>query len=53
MVFSAGGFLLGSVELPQRFEPMIITSDRILGVWRDGLDTEHVWLLELTKPGRD
>jgi hypothetical protein len=52
MVFSAGGFLLGGVVLPDAFEPHAITEDRIAGVWRDDVGTEYVWLLSIDKPGR-
>jgi len=48
-VLSPSGGLLGSVRLPSRFEPMSITSSQVVGVWRDGLDVEYVWVLELRK----
>lgn len=48
-VISPSGVLLGSVDLPERFEPMSVSASRIAGVWRDEFDVEYVWVLELTK----
>ena len=48
-VISTSGVLLGSVDLPERFEPMSVSATRIAGVWRDDFDVEYVWVLELNK----
>ena len=40
---------VGDVHLPAAFTPMEITSDRMLGVWRDELDVETVRAYELTR----
>ena len=49
-VFDSSGVLLGGVKLPQGLDPKHISSDFVLGVWRDELDVEHVRLYELEKP---
>jgi hypothetical protein len=40
---------VGDMHLPTAFTPMEITSDRMLGVWRDELDVETVRAYELTR----
>lgn len=49
-VFDSSGAWLGNVEMPDRFRVLEIGSDWVLGIWRDGLDVEHVRLYELLKP---
>jgi len=46
-VYDDKGRLLGEVEMPDRFQPMEIGTDYILGVWKDALDVEHVHLYDL------
>jgi hypothetical protein len=41
-VFSHRGVLLGTVVLPERFEPLEFGLDHVLGVWRDEMDVEFV-----------
>lgn len=41
-VFSHQGVLLGTVVLPERFEPLDFGLDHVLGVWRDEMDVEFV-----------
>ncbi len=48
-VFSSAGVFLGSVDFPERFIPMYISSTRIGGVWRDNMDVEYVWVLDLVR----
>lgn len=48
-VIAPSGALLGSVDLPERFDPMYISATRVAGVWRDELDVEYVWVLEISK----
>lgn len=47
-VFEADGRYAGVVELPARFTPMTITTDRIYGVFRDEFDVQYVRVLSLT-----
>lgn len=49
-VFDPEGRMLGSVALPDRFRPMQIGSDFVLGVWSDDLDVQHVRMYRLEKP---
>jgi hypothetical protein len=49
-VFGPDGRLLTHVSLPERFTPLQIGADFVLGVWRDELDVEYVQLLCLLKP---
>jgi hypothetical protein len=48
-VFEATGRYLGTVELPDRFEPFEIGEDYVLGVQKDELDIERLLLLPLDK----
>lgn len=48
-VFGPSGSFLGTVELPQRFVPLEIGADYVLGVQKDELDLEYVLLLPLLK----
>jgi hypothetical protein len=49
-VFEAEGRWLGTVALPERFRPTHIGSDRMLGVWLDDLDVQHVRVHRIVKP---
>lgn len=48
-LFDAGGRLLGSVEVPDRFRIEDVRADRVLGVWRDSLDVERLRLFRLAR----
>jgi hypothetical protein len=48
-VFDAEGRMLGAVSMPDRFRPMRIGGDSVLGVWKDELDVEHVRMYRLEK----
>ena len=49
-VFSADGVWLGDVKFPDRFRPLEIGDDYVLGRFGDELDVEHVQIWELVKP---
>jgi hypothetical protein len=51
-VFDPQGRLLGLVRLPERFRPMHIGADFVLGVAVDDLEVERVRMYSLQKPGR-
>ena len=46
-VFDAEGRFMGVLALPDRFQPLRVSGDRIYGVWRDELDVQHVMVLSL------
>jgi hypothetical protein len=46
-VYDADGRLLGPIDLPPRFTPMVWHSDAVYGRWLDGLDRAHVVKLAL------
>jgi hypothetical protein len=48
-VFDPEGRMLGAVSMPDRFRPMRIGGDSVLGVWKDDLDVEHVRMYRLEK----
>lgn len=48
-VFDGSGAPLGSVELPPRFTPSQVTSDRIIGIWRDNDDVPHIRVHRLVR----
>jgi hypothetical protein len=50
-VHDAEGRLLARIALPERFRPLHIGTDFILGVDRDELDVEHVQLFRLIRDG--
>ncbi len=52
-VFSREGVLLGTVVMPEGFEPMDFGSDYVLGVWKDAQDVEFVRLYTLCAGARD
>lgn len=47
-VFSRDGERLGEVATPERFQPVDIGDDYVLGLFRDELDVEYVRLYTLT-----
>lgn len=49
-VFTADGTWLGDIEFPDRFRPLEIGDDYVLGRFGDQLDVEHVQIWELVKP---
>jgi hypothetical protein len=49
-VFTPEGTWLGDVEFPDRFRPLEIGDDYVLGRFGDELDVEHIQLWELVKP---
>ncbi len=48
-VFDPEGHYLGDVTMPERFQPLEIGGDYVLGLWKDDLDVEHVRLYALRK----
>lgn len=46
-VFDSTGVFLGPVDFPKRFAPHDIWSDRVIGVWRDSDDVQHVQVYAL------
>jgi hypothetical protein len=44
-VFDAQGRFLGVLALPERFQPLRVSGNRLYGVWRDELDVQHVMVL--------
>jgi hypothetical protein len=50
-VFGPDGRWLGNVAFPDRFSPLEIGPDYVLGRWADPLDVEHVQVRSLVKPG--
>ncbi len=50
-VFDAEGRFLGTIEMPERFQPIRFQDDRIYGIWRDELDVQRVWVLALDRGG--
>ncbi len=48
-VYDALGRYLGDVTMPERFQPMEIGADYVLGLWKDDLDVEQVRLYGLRK----
>lgn len=49
-VFDATGRMLGGMALPDRFRPMHIGRDFIVGIWKDEMDVEYVRMYNLEKP---
>ncbi len=49
-VFTPDGVWLGEIAFPDRFRPLEIGSDYVLGRFGDELDVEHIQLWELLKP---
>jgi len=48
-VFDSGGTWLGRVTIPERFSPLEIGRESVLGVWQDALDVHHVQIRSLTR----
>lgn len=48
-VFGSDGTLLGEVELPARFLPLVFGADAVAGVYRDDADVEYVHVYEIRK----
>jgi hypothetical protein len=49
-VFGTTGAWLGTVDLPERFTPLDIGSDRLAGVWRDPDGVDHLRVYALERP---
>ena len=49
-VFDGGGVWLGDTVFPDRFRPLEIGDDYVLGRFGDDLDVEHIQIWELVKP---
>ncbi len=47
-VFDGEGRLLGQIELPAKFTPLLVRGDDMWGVWRDDLDVQYVVRLHVT-----
>ena len=53
-VFDRQGRFLGTLEMPDRFQPLRFLGDRIYGIWRDEMDVQYVVKLRITGlPGLD
>jgi hypothetical protein len=53
-VFDGRGRYLGSLDMPERYQPVRFLGDRIYGIWRDDLDVQYVMQLRITGlPGAD
>lgn len=50
-VFTGDGVWLGEVVFPDRFRPLEIGDDYVLGRFGDELNVEHIQIWELVKPG--
>lgn len=48
-VIDRSGAPLGPIELPPRFTPSQVTSDRIVGIWKDDDDVSHVRVHRLVR----
>ncbi|MDZ4673599.1 MAG: hypothetical protein SGI84_04030 [Gemmatimonadota bacterium] len=48
-VFDATGRLQGWVDMPERFQPTQIRSGKVIGIWRDQDDVEHVRVYALNR----
>ena len=46
-VFDPSGRFLGSLDMPDRFQPLRFQGDRIYGIWRDDLDVQYVLILRV------
>ena len=49
-VFTREGVWLGNVSFPDRFRPLEIGDDYVIGRFGDELDVEHIQIWELVKP---
>ncbi len=53
-VFDRQGRFPGTLEMPDRFQPVRFLPDRIYGIWRDEMDVQYVLKLRITGlPGLD
>lgn len=50
LVFTSDGRWLGTIAAPARFRITQLQSDRVVGVWQDALDVEHVQVRPLLHP---
>jgi hypothetical protein len=41
-IFDSEGRFLGTLELPERFQPVRVIDNHIYGIWRDDLDVQYV-----------
>lgn len=48
-VFDATGRLQGWVDMPERFQPTQIRNNKVIGIWRDQDDLEHVRVYGLNR----
>ncbi len=46
-IFDAQGRFLGTMTMPERFNPMVFRGDKIYGAWRDELDVGYVVVLRI------
>jgi hypothetical protein len=49
-VFDSTGQMLGAVTMPERFVPLEIGADYVLGRWQDELEVQYVREFGLEKP---
>jgi hypothetical protein len=49
-VFNPSGELLGTVQFPNGFRPMAFRERNVVGVWRNSLGVEFVWVLQIDRP---
>jgi hypothetical protein len=49
-VFNASGHFLGSVDMPDNFQPTDIGFDYVLGLWEDEFEVQYALEFELLKP---
>ncbi len=47
-VFDRQGHFLGTLEMPDRFQPLRFLGDRIYGIWQDEMDVQYVLKLRIT-----
>ena len=50
-LFRARGRWLGPIDVPDRFTPTQVMEGRVVGIWRDALDVEHVQIRTLGRDG--
>jgi hypothetical protein len=50
-VFRPDGVLLGSVELPARFAPLLFGEDYVAGIYRDLMEVEYIHVYGLERGG--
>lgn len=48
-IYDLSGAPVGSVELPPRFTPSQVTSERVIGIWKDEDDVPHVRVHRLVR----